>query len=150
VFIPPCKPRKAQCQYPIGRMGIAGNICAARRRRCARTSTSSARLDLASQAPCARALVILGQAPSPHFSQGFCCGVGYGYVYSVALGRAPRHTVKYTCGALRPTPCTHTRLRRLPTKSCEKCGPDFWSAAACEKMLLLYQIFIECFGLLVA
>jgi len=36
---------------------------------------------------------------SPHFSQAFYCGVGYGHVYGVALGRAPRHTVKYACGA---------------------------------------------------
>jgi len=59
---------------------------------------------------------------NPHFSQAFYCGVGYGHVYGVALGRAPRHTVKYACGALRRAPCIHTRLRRLATKSCEKCG----------------------------
>jgi hypothetical protein len=38
---------------------------------------------------------------SPHFSPAFYCGGGSGHVYSVALGRAPRHTVKYACGALR-------------------------------------------------
>jgi len=59
---------------------------------------------------------------NPHFSQAFYCGVGYGHVYGVVLGRAPRHTVKYACGALRRAPCIHTRLRRLATKSCEKCG----------------------------
>jgi len=63
---------------------------------------------------------------SPHFSQGFYCGVGYGHVYSVALGRAPRHTVKYACGALRRARLAkrriHAHLRRLATKSCEKCG----------------------------
>jgi len=61
-------------------------------------------------------------SPSPHFSQAFYCGVGYGHVYSVALGWAPRHTVKYACGALRRAPRIHARLRRLVTKSCEKCG----------------------------
>jgi len=61
-------------------------------------------------------------SPSPHFSQAFYCGVGYGHVNGVALGRAPRHTVKYACGALRRAPCIHTRLRRLARKSCEKCG----------------------------
>jgi hypothetical protein len=37
---------------------------------------------------------------SPHFSPVFYCGGGSGHVYCVALGRAPRHTVKYACGAL--------------------------------------------------
>jgi len=59
---------------------------------------------------------------SPPFSQAFYCGVGYGHVYGVALGRAPRHTVKYACGALRRAPRIHARLRRLATKSCEKGG----------------------------
>jgi hypothetical protein len=36
---------------------------------------------------------------SPHFSPAFYCGGGSGHVYSVALGRAPRHTIKYACGA---------------------------------------------------
>jgi len=31
---------------------------------------------------------------SPHFSQAFYCGAGYGHVYTIALGRAPRDTVK--------------------------------------------------------
>jgi len=60
---------------------------------------------------------------SPHFSRAFYCGVGYGHVYGVALGRAPRHTVKYACGALRRALLAkrriHARLRRLATKSCE-------------------------------
>jgi len=63
-------------------------------------------------------------ALNPHFSQAFYCGVGYGHVYGVALGRAPRHTVKYACGALRRARLAkrriHARLRRLATKSCEK------------------------------
>jgi len=59
---------------------------------------------------------------SPHFSQAFYCGVAYRHVYGVALGRAPRHTVKYACGALRRAPCIHACLHRLATKSREKCG----------------------------
>jgi len=39
--------------------------------------------------------------PSPHFSPAFYCGGGSGHVYCVALGRAPRRTVEYACGALR-------------------------------------------------
>ena len=61
-------------------MGIAGNLCVARRRRCAPASTSSSRLELASQAPCARHIVILGQTPSPHFSQDFEIGGKYKYL----------------------------------------------------------------------
>jgi len=48
---------------PCGRMGIAGNLCVARRRRCALASTSSSRLELAAQATCARSLLIPGPAP---------------------------------------------------------------------------------------
>jgi len=48
---------------PCGRMGIAGNLCVARRRRCALASTSSSRLEPATQAPCARSLLIPGPAP---------------------------------------------------------------------------------------
>jgi len=48
---------------PCGRMGIAGNLCVARRRRCALASTSSSRLELAAQSPCARSLLIPGPAP---------------------------------------------------------------------------------------
>jgi hypothetical protein len=59
---------------------------------------------------------------NPHFSPSFCCGGGSGHVYCVALPRAPRHTVKYACGALRRAPCIHARLRRLATKDGEKCG----------------------------
>jgi len=44
--------------------------------------------------PCYRPRVASQSNPSPHFSQAFYCGVGYGHVYGVALGRAPRHTVK--------------------------------------------------------
>ena len=62
------------------------------------------------------------QDPNPHFSQAFYCGGGSGHVYCVALGRAPRHTVEYVCGALGRAPCIHARLRRLATKPCEKCG----------------------------
>ena len=47
---------------------------------------------------------------------------GSGHVYCVALGRAPRHTVVFACGALRRSPCIHARLRRLATKTGEKCG----------------------------
>ena len=45
---------------------------------------------------------------------------GSGHVYYVALGRAPRHTVEYACGALRRAPCIHARLRRLATKPASK------------------------------
>jgi len=38
--------------------------------------------------------------PSPHFSPAFYCGGGSGHVYCVALGRSPRRTVEYACGAL--------------------------------------------------
>ena len=48
---------------PFGRIDIAGNLCVARRQRCPRIASSS-RLALAVQAPCARLLLILGQAPS--------------------------------------------------------------------------------------
>jgi hypothetical protein len=76
---------------------------------------------------------------SPHFSPIFYCGGGSGHVYCVALCRAPRHTVEYACGALGRAPCIHARLRRLATKSGEKCGlecphrlqhrafPDLWA-----------------------
>ena len=59
---------------------------------------------------------------NPHFSPAFYCGGGSGHVYCVALGRAPRRTVEYACGALGRAPCIHTRLHRLATKSGEKCG----------------------------
>ncbi len=58
----------------------------------------------------------------PHFSRAFYCGGGSGHVYFVALRRAPRRTVEYACGALGRAPCIHARLRRLATKSREKCG----------------------------
>jgi hypothetical protein len=61
-------------------------------------------------------------APSPHFSRAFYCGGGSGHVYCVALGRAPRRTVEYVCGALGRAPCIHARLRRLATKPREKRG----------------------------
>jgi hypothetical protein len=60
--------------------------------------------------------------PSPHFSPAFYCCGGSGHVYCVALGRAPRHTVEHACGALGRAPCIHARLRRLATKTGEKCG----------------------------
>jgi len=59
---------------------------------------------------------------SPLFSPSVYCGGGYGHVYGVALPWAPRHTVKYACGALRRAPCIHARLRRLETKYGEKSG----------------------------
>ena len=59
---------------------------------------------------------------SPHSSPAFYCGGGSGHVYCVALGRAPRRTVEYACGALGRAPCIHARLRRLATKPGEKCG----------------------------
>jgi hypothetical protein len=68
------------------------------------------------------AICLLPGTASPHFSPAFYCGVGSGHVYSVALGRAPRHTVEYSCGALDRAPCIHARLRRLATKPGEKCG----------------------------
>ena len=55
-----------------------------------------------------------------YFSPDFYCGGGSGHVYGVALGRAPRHNVKYACGALLCAPCIHARLRRLATKPGEK------------------------------
>ena len=58
----------------------------------------------------------------PHFSRAFYCGVGSGHVCCVALGRAPRRTVEYACGALGRAPCIHARLRRLATITREKCG----------------------------
>jgi hypothetical protein len=64
---------------------------------------------------------------SPHFSPAFYCGDGSEHVYSVALGRAPRHTVEYPAGPsvalaekLPDAPCIHTRLRRLATKPASK------------------------------
>jgi len=60
--------------------------------------------------------------PSPHFSPSVYCGGGFGHVYDVALPWAPRHTVKYACGAFRRAPCIHARLRRLATKYGEKSG----------------------------
>jgi hypothetical protein len=62
------------------------------------------------------------KALNPHFSPAFYCGGGSRHVYCVALCRAPRHTVEYACGALGRAPCIHARLRRLATKSGEKCG----------------------------
>ena len=58
---PQMPPRRPE---PEGRMGVVGDLFVARRRRCASTSPSSSHLELASQAPCARPLLILGQAPS--------------------------------------------------------------------------------------
>ena len=46
---------------PEGRMGVAGDLCVARRQRCPRIASSS-RLDLASQAPCARPIVLSPRA----------------------------------------------------------------------------------------
>jgi hypothetical protein len=57
--------------------------------------------------------------PSPHFSPAFYCGGGSGHVYFVALGQAPRRTVKAPSGR---APCIHARLHRLATKSGEKSG----------------------------
>jgi hypothetical protein len=60
--------------------------------------------------------------PSPHFSPAFYCGGGSGHVYCVALGRAPRRTVEYACGALLSRALYPCRLHRLATKSGEKSG----------------------------
>jgi hypothetical protein len=68
------------------------------------------------------AIEIENEVVNPHFSPDFYYGGGSGHVSSVALGRAPRHTVEYACGALRRAPCIHARLRRLATKPGEKCG----------------------------
>ena len=54
--MPPRRPE------PFGRVGIAGDLCVARRQRCIDIASSS-RLDLASHAPRARPLLILGRAP---------------------------------------------------------------------------------------
>jgi hypothetical protein len=48
---------------PLGAWGLRADLFVARRRRCPRIASSS-RLDLGSQAPCARHTLILGQAPS--------------------------------------------------------------------------------------
>jgi hypothetical protein len=61
-------------------------------------------------------------AINPHFSPAFCCCSGSGHVCSIALRRAPGHTVQYACGALGRAPCIHARLHRLVTKSDEKSG----------------------------
>src|SRR6266545_3433417 len=53
---------------PGGRMGVASDLIVARRWRCAAASPASSRLDLASQAPCARPMPLLGQAPSTTLS----------------------------------------------------------------------------------
>jgi hypothetical protein len=60
--------------------------------------------------------------PSPHFSPGFYCGGGYGHVYCVALGRAPRRSVNNASGALGRAPCIHAHLHHLATNPGEKCG----------------------------
>jgi hypothetical protein len=78
-----------------------GGICGVGApRRCTPTSPASRRLAYAPAALGTRYLLILGQAPSPHFSPAFYCGCGSGHVYCVALCRAPRHTVEYACGAI--------------------------------------------------
>jgi len=80
--------------------------------------SSSGKLAIRSdRSPCTSSLHL-----SPHFSPSIYCGGGSGRVYSVAPPWAPRHTVKYACGALRRAPCIHTRLHRLATKYGEKCG----------------------------
>src|SRR5512136_2162689 len=66
--------------------------------------------------------LIITTVTGPHFSPAFYCGGGSGYVYRVALLRAPRRTVEYACGALGRAPCIHARLRRLAKKPGEKCG----------------------------
>ncbi len=52
----------ARRRNPEGASGVAGELVVARRRRCP-TSPPPSRLDLASQAPCARPMLLLGQAP---------------------------------------------------------------------------------------
>jgi len=64
----------------------------------------------------------VGGDASPHFSPALYCGGGSGHVYYVALGRAPRRTVEYACGALGRASCIHARLRRLATIPGEKSG----------------------------
>ena len=59
---------------------------------------------------------------SPHFSQGFYCGVTEGHVYCVALPQTPRRTIKYASGVFGRAPCIRGPLHRLATKPCEKCG----------------------------
>ncbi len=61
--------------------------------------------------------------PLTRISHGLSTAAGgSGHVYFVALRRAPRRTGEYACGALGRAPCIHVRLRRLATKSREKCG----------------------------
>jgi hypothetical protein len=47
---------------PLGAWGLRVDLFVARRQRCTRIASSS-RLDLDPQAPCARHILILGQAP---------------------------------------------------------------------------------------
>ena len=86
----------------------------------------------------------LGRVPGPHFSQAFYCSGGSGHVYCVAIGRAPRRTVEYACGALGRAPCIHARLRRLATKSDEKCGLSAISISEWQ----LYYFFTAFFPLI--
>ena len=58
----------------------------------------------------------------PRLYPGFYCGGGYGHVYCVALGRAPRRSVNYASGALGRAPCIHAHLHHLATNPGEKCG----------------------------
>ena len=59
---------------------------------------------------------------SPHFSPVVCCSAGYIRHNCVALGRAPRRTVKYAGGPLPARALSWLRLRRFATTTGEKCG----------------------------
>ncbi len=65
-------------------------------------------------------------ASSPHFSPVLCCSAGYIRHYCVALGRAPRRTVKYACGALPARALSWRPLRRFATTTGEKGGLRVW------------------------
>ena len=65
---------------------------------------------------------LLDRSTSPHFSPVVCCSAGYIRHYCVALGRAPRRTVKYACVALPARALPWRRLRRFATTTGEKGG----------------------------
>jgi hypothetical protein len=65
----PTKHMPTRRRNPLGAWGLRADLFVARRQRCACIASSS-RLELGSQAPCARHVLILGHAPSytePHY-----------------------------------------------------------------------------------
>ena len=76
--------------------------------------------------------VIKNEFLSPAFLTSVWCSAGHIRHYCVALGRAPRRTVKYACGAPRRAPCHegdvasppghNVAWSRFATTTGEKCG----------------------------